>query len=285
MKLSDIVSRLNATPAPAPAVAPKGTATRFETAVFDVIQRDHCTKTRAKTSPSPDNTQIYLRCSELPKFVEFPDRMKDLRSLRDLTEAPKANVIGAQLNFDVGHAVHGWWQNQYLTRLTGEFTLWGHWRCGRCDLSSVADGVVKKKPVTCSGCGCSTALSYEEVTVRNDKLRLSGHPDALLGEDKPKMIGEIKTIGSDRWEKINGPPFENRVQTHAYMFATGLREVVYCYVDKGKQSLWRRENDGTFTIVGEPRVKFFHEEFDSALGQRIEDTLKEFWAIVAKLPA
>jgi len=278
MNLSDIVKFLDQTPTPKQ--KEKTTADRFQDALFGMIQRDHCTKTRPKVWTQPDQ-KLYLRCSELPKFVERPQKIVALQRLSDLTVAPAKNEIGEQLNFDVGHAVHGWWQNEYLARLTDQFALWGYWRCV-CGLGGSAKGVIEKKPTLCR-CGLGVGMTYEEVTVYDHRLRLTGHPDALLGETAPQFIGEIKTIGSDRWEKLRGPTLEHQVQVHAYMFATGLREAIYCYVDKGKQSLWRRTPAGEFEIYGEPRIKVFHQKFDPVLGKRIEDTLTLFWAAVGKL--
>ena len=170
-------------------------------------------------------------------------------------------------------------QNGYLPRLSGEFTPWGHWKCSRCD--RVTPEVTRRRL-----CDCDTmrAPTYEEIEVVDHEHRLIGHPDSLLGDEKPTRIGEIKTIGTDRWEKLKGPTEDHRIQTHAYMNAAGLREVVYAYVDKGKQSLFRMV-DGDFEIYGEPRVKFYSEEFDPKLWAKIQSVLAEFWSVVERLPA
>jgi hypothetical protein len=184
------------------------------------------------------------------------------------------------LNYDIGHAVHGWWQNHYLAHLEGDFTLWGHWKCNRCQNVTPA---IQMKPADCETCSGPPSWTYEEVTVREDTLRLTGHPDSLLGGAHPEIVNEIKTIGSDRFDKLTGPMEEHRVQVHAYMAATGLRRSMYCYVDKGKQSLWRMV-DGEFEIYGDPRVKFFYEDFDDALWAKITEVVQSFWTVVEGLP-
>jgi hypothetical protein len=277
VKLSDVIGLLDGTPSGPRRQTP---ADRFQAALFGAVEQAGA-NTRAKVRPVTvgELNVNYLRCSELSRFVERPERIERLRSLKDLTQPPPPNKVGNQLTFDVGHAVHDWLQNHYLPSLTGEFTPWGYWKCPRCE--HVTPKIVKRSACEC---GSTRPPTYEEIEVVDHKNRLIGHPDSLLGEDAPKVIGEIKTMGTDRWEKLKGPTEDHRIQTHAYMSATGLKEVVFAYVDKGKQSLYRMV-EGEFEIYGEPRVKFFHEEFDPALWAKIEGVLQTFWSIADRLPA
>lgn len=266
MNLSDILGSLDSTP------AEESVVSRFRRALFDVIREKHCVQTRARLSVAPEKQQqLVLRCSSLSDVLSGAAIVP--ASLAEATAVPAPNDIGSQLNFDVGHAIHEWWQNQYLAHMGDDFQLLGNWLC----LSCKALAEMTTKPEQCA-CGASgQAIRYTEIDLYSEELRLYGHPDCVFGPGHPRYLGEIKTIGSDRFDKLSSPVQEHRIQTHAYMKMLGLREVIFVYVDKGKQSLWRKSPSGVFVTFGPPRVKFFHEQFDDLLWARIEAAMQKFW--------
>lgn len=100
-----------------------------------------------------------------------------------------------QAIFDHGHAVHDKWQ-RWLYEMG---VMYGKFLCLSCD--AITFGL---SPATCDSCGGSR-LKYDEVSLRDDSLRIAGHTDGHvrgLGDD---FLLEIKTIGTGtlRWMAPN----------------------------------------------------------------------------------
>lgn len=271
MEVSDIIQLLNTSPE---VDAQRAKADRFRNAVFHRVREKRC----AITSRPPIENGM-LRVSGIAKILAALPQIREARSLVELLPISPPNTIGEQMNFDVGHALHNWWQNVYVGDLTAEsgFRLWGNWTCRGC-------GAMHRggcRPQDSCACGLENSFIYTELEVTNTALRYRGHPDGLLieGDRPPSIVMEIKTIGSSAWDKLFKPADDHRIQVHCYERATDCREALYVYIDKGKQSKWRRNPDGSFKTVGEPRVKVFHEQFDDTLWNEIETGVNEFWTI------
>ncbi|MFF8283371.1 hypothetical protein ACF06W_11680 [Streptomyces albus] len=118
--------------------------------------------------------------------AEPPDRLK--------TTFTRENI------FAEGHQTHTKWQ----TWLTEMGRLAGDWRCAHC-------GVVfwhETTPTCCHGCSApATCLTYAEVPLSADPLRIGGKADGYSPRDW--ALVEIKTLGlgSLRFER---PEFLNR---------------------------------------------------------------------------
>jgi len=276
MDFSDIIQLLNTSPE---VDLQREKADRFKGAVFHRIREKRC----SITSRPPIENGL-LRVSGIANVLAALPQMREANSLAELLPIEPPNTIGQQMNFDVGHALHGWWQNVYVSDLTAEsgFRLWGDWTCRGCGATHRGGF----KPQDSCACGRENPFIYTELEVTNPTLRYRGHPDGLLVEGDlldPSIVMEIKTIGPTAWDKIFKPADDHRIQVHCYERATGCREALYVYVDKGKQSKWRRNPDGSFKTVGEPRVKVFHETFDDALWSEIESGIGEFWSIYDRI--
>ena len=87
--------------------------------------------------------------------------------------------------FDEGHAIHAKWQNWFQEM----GVLHGQFKCGSCD--KVTWGT---SPKYCDHCQ-STKLTYAEVTLRDDKLRIAGHTDGWIKGIGDDCLIEIKSIG------------------------------------------------------------------------------------------
>jgi len=263
VNLADIIDSLNESP-----VQPS-VAAQFQADLFEAIKTVHCARTRPQVGSGPSGGLV-IRSSSVKDLLLGVDPVAP-ESLEEATKPPPPNDLGTQLNFDVGHAIHEWWQNEYLAHLNGEFQLLGHWDCTACDFISP---ISPRTPCACKA--GLRALRYAEISLFSERLRLVGHPDCLLGPGTPRYVGEIKTIGSDRFDKLLGPLLDHQIQTHTYMHMAGLRDVIYVYMDKGKQSLWRKTRTG-FETYGPPRVKIYHETFNDALWSKIEGAINDFW--------
>jgi hypothetical protein len=69
----------------------------------------------------------------------FCPRFEVLRRRQKLPIAKKTVDVEMERIFDVGHAVHHWYQERYLGPMG---ILWGNWRCSRC--LTVVQGVMPK---------------------------------------------------------------------------------------------------------------------------------------------
>jgi len=215
-----------------------------------------------------------LRASALSKVLAATFKLGELRTRAEFDIAFTEKPVAAELmTYDLGHAIHQLWRDNYLGPMR---RLWGTWRCVRCDWDR--DGVM---PWTCAGCG-QTRFEFEETLYIDRELRIRGHSDGLLaGSDPhapPKAILEIKSASSDSWDKLTAPDGDHLDQTHVYMHGSGLREVMFIYVDKGKQTKWKW-SDGRLRPTGLPRVKVYHAEFDDKRWAGIKEKLVDFWAI------
>ncbi len=211
-------------------------------------------------------------------------------------EHPSLNVgeqrsAGGVMTADIGHQAHAWWQNKYLGPAG---VLWGEWVCVRCSPVTEVEGrpsltpvLVGLMPAQCPECDAPRVLAsqqiiaFNEMLVRDDKLRYSGHPDGLLviPDYARRVLFELKTIKTDAFDKLRRPKPEHCVQVNAYMRLTDTTEALVTYIDKGRQCPWRVAA-GQF-ISGEARVKVFRVAFNADLWAKVEEGIREHWRAVA----
>jgi hypothetical protein len=198
-----------------------------------------------------------LHASGLPRACGRRVVLSTLFGAKDV--APKA---GNHLTFGMGHALHWWWQHRYLGP---KQELWGDWKCIGCNTT-----VRGFMPLKCP-CGASwlDAMKYVELEVRDSHLKFVGHTDGIIvSKSGLKRVFEFKTIGPDKYEELQKPKPDHVIQAHAYMHCLGINEALILYQDKGKQTKWRRERDGSFTAA-EVRVKPFIVKFDDGLWKTV----------------
>lgn len=119
--------------------------------------------------PSPREQNVWHPSEIVGK--DFCPRLEVLRRRLKLPEKRGEVDVGKERIFDVGHAMHHWYQEKYLGPM-GE--LWGHWRCSRCH--TVFTGVMPTD--SCTRCqwsgaiddltpsGCETACALGEADER-----------------------------------------------------------------------------------------------------------------------
>jgi len=269
MDLLDIISSL-AIATSAPMSAPKiDKASAFYGDLVEWFETKQC---RSESAIAQDGL---LRASRMGGILSHLPRLRVSPRILPSLLAATTPQSGEQATFDVGHAVHWWWQNHYL----GQWgRLWGEWECCECHGSFVG-----LRPSACSCC-CNDEFRFRESALSDPDLRYRGHPDGMIvepGDAKPTALLEIKTASTSSWDGLREPMHEHRIQVHAYMRRTTppVREVYYVYIDKGKQSIWRKESNGGFKATTPPRWKVFWEAFDDAFWSGVERDLREFWAI------
>lgn len=166
--------------------------------------------------------------------------------------------------FDTGHQIHAKWQSWFQEM----GVLHGKFKCGVCD--AVTWGT---SPETCGTCGRSGKLTYDEVTLEDDDLRIKGHTDGWvkgLGED---CLIEIKSIGPGTiraeapalmqeangdfmkaWTKVNRPFGPHVLQGQVYLelmrrMGHNVNEIVFLYELKADQSYKEFNVKADFELV------------------------------------
>ena len=223
------------------------------------------------------------RASSLDKVC---GRRSALAALHPHIRVVKRINVGRRINFDVGKALHYWWQNKYLGPMQ---RLWGQWFCAGCEASTHTGLMPKRCPecdrprvvihewVDSDGKPQSHKvdnITYAEMLLVSEELALSGHPDGLLvnrGEMTPSLLNELKSISTKNYDKLTKPEAGYLDQIHAYMHILGMRACMITYIDKGKSCEWRGGPSGP--VAGSPRFKNFYIKFDDERWAKIEAKL------------
>lgn len=214
-------------------------------------------------------------------------------------------VAGNYFTFDVGHALHYWWQHRYLGP---KQELIGDWACMACPCPDCEEQIRKNGALTtearrriydacktCRGtgrkvtrglmpmnCPCGVAwqdaIQYIELPVVNEELGYVGHSDGILAHQPKHRVFEFKTASPSEYEKIesNGPKMEHVIQAHAYMGPLGLDEAIIVYQNKGSQCKWTMNMFGQF-VAGEPKVRPFLIKYDHSLWSKVVARIKDHY--------
>ena len=135
--------------------------------------------------PWGDRSTLVLHPSEIIK-KDFC-RRGSFHLLSGAKKAGEKPALRLQNIFDEGHYVHAKWQRRFQDM----GILYGNFQCQVCD--NFTWGL---SPDECAACGASNRkLVYEEVTLRDDDLRIKGHTDGWIKDDRPDTLIEIKSIG------------------------------------------------------------------------------------------
>ena len=175
---------------------------------------------------------------------------------------------GSYLTFDIGHAMHHWWQNNYLGPMQ---VLHGNWHCKRCDKITFTG----LQPEVCPACKANRreVLDYSELPVRDEEMRFVGHCDGVLHLGDFKAVFEFKTASPSEYDKLTQPKLQHMVQAHAYMHGLKLQHTLVVYLNKGSQCEWKKDANGW--QAGRPKVKVFHVKFDAVYWQNYVKRCKD----------
>lgn len=105
-----------------------------------------------------------------------------LNGHKRIAEKPNLRL---QSIFDEGHYIHAKWQNWFYEM----GVLHGNFKCLSCERMTWGTS-----PEKCEHCEFHN-LEYAEVTMRDDDLRIKGHTDGWIKDDKGDVLIEIKSIG------------------------------------------------------------------------------------------
>jgi len=185
------------------------------------------------------------------QLMDMCPRAEILRQLLPNTEGSVEKIdCRTQLIFDVGTALHSWWQEQYFGPMG---VLKGNWKCARCGYttsmttmpmrehqcgSTCADGsvVLSTRPNE-ARVGSNQFWKFAEVPVTSKEWGVVGHSDGIYLLRGPtgtiEVVLEIKTAGATFWERGGFPYPANIFQLNIYMWLTGKKKGVLLYIDKG----------------------------------------------------
>jgi hypothetical protein len=179
----------------------------------------------------------------------------------------------ALMRVDVGSAVHGWWQNQYLGPAN---ILFGNWACrGKCQKRWIESLMPGRR---CNDCG--GVVEFTELQVRDDATRICGSTDGILMLGGERWGFDLKTSTEDSMARIK-EPYEGHIwQLNLYMHLLGVNKGLIVYVDPVCR-FWREKNGtGLESLpVLEFRVDYDRKWWDKAVevtkaAQKIKDEIK-----------
>lgn len=186
---------------------------------------------KTQTSQQP-NTGVW-RASGLARLC--PRAMALQAVLGDSHQPEGAVDVRLLMRFDVGTAVHRWWQNEYLGPAQ---ILVGKWHCSGCHVVRLG----KMPPA----CGCAQShqrrprWEYEEPVFSHREPHwtrpLVGHADGIIidepppGETDPEGLWDLKS-----WNEAalpaSGLNDEQHLQFQAYLFMSKKRWMKVTFVD------------------------------------------------------
>lgn len=207
----------------------------------------------------------WMRASRLPEICV---REEALVSAAQLVRKREIDS-NAQLNFEIGKALHRQLQEEILPQIG---VLLGEWECTRCGLHYgvrkpwlEADRYAIRRPEVCQ-CENRT-FRFHEYSLEDTEYRITGHPDGLLSIPGLPGLGilEAKSISPNgAWEVANVPKLDHVLQAHIYMWLLDLQWAKIFYWDKG-----------TFGLAGLIEHDVERDE-DTILA--IKSTLTTLWA-------
>jgi hypothetical protein len=160
-------------------------------------------------------------------------------------------TLKMQAIFDEGHAIHAKWQAWFQ----GMGIIHGKFKCAVCD-----DITWGTSPERCEHCG-SKKLTYDEVTLVDNELRIAGHTDGWVKKKNgEEFLIEIKSIGPGTlrgevpelmtqaggdfmkaWAMVNRPFAPHIMQGQMYLelmhrMGNPIEEIVFLYELKADNS-------------------------------------------------
>ena len=200
--------------------------------------------------PVGDRSTLVLHPSEMIK-KDFCQRGSYFL-LSGRTKIAEKPALRLQSIFDEGHAIHAKWQKWFQEM----GVIHGQFQCAVCDKFTWGTS-----PEACEHCGApSSKLTYEEVTLRDDALRIKGHTDGWIKGIGDDTLIEIKSIGPGTirssapnlfmdadgdfmkaWNNVRRPFSDHILQGQVYLelmrrMGNDVNEIVFIYELKADQS-------------------------------------------------
>ncbi len=206
-----------------------------------------------------------LRMSSISKVCVRSQLLAYRGDLTDVERLP----IGMRVTFDIGNALHLFFQNS--NRYLGKNRL-GWWECLACG-NRVFGRQPQKK---CSVCGASSrAFQYHEHALKMpEDIPVSGHIDCFL-EVAPGDIRvlDFKTINGDDFETITAPKADHVIQVTGYMKYIQYDKTFPVEVNPDKGLLLYISKKHTFKNLP---FKIFHVRRSNVYDELLNKKVQEF---------
>lgn len=213
-------------------------------------------------------TDSWMRAS---RFAEICPREEVLVSIGKVPRK-REETGDSFVNFAIGKGIHTQLQESILP---GIDVLLGEWECVKCGAhygvkqpDSKINEYAVKRPKQCSRCeDPNSAFRFHEYLLTDFEYRIQGHPDGVLSIPGITGLGllEAKSISpKGGWEVYHVPKLDHVIQSHIYMWLTGLNWTKILYWDKG--------------IYGLSGIVEHTVERDDETVEIIKSTLKELWS-------
>jgi hypothetical protein len=213
--------------------------------------------------PVGDRSTTVLHPSEIIK-KDFC-RRASFFLLSGHTKIAEKPALRLQSIFDEGHTIHAKWQRwfQEMGVLHGKFS------CAACN--HITWGT---SPEVCESCGAPWyKLTYDEVTLHDDALRIKGHTDGWIKGIGDDTLIEIKSIGPGTiraespqlfmdadgdfmkaWSNVRRPFSSHIMQGQMYLelmkrMGHAVNEIVFLYELKADQSYKEFSIKADFELV------------------------------------
>jgi hypothetical protein len=161
-------------------------------------------------------------------------RCEILKSIVPVNLLPvEKHDLKTKAKFDIGHALHWWYQNKYLGPMR---VIKGVWECHKCGGESGTDASPVFMPYTCDNCG-SDDLEYRECRILSEEWNIAGKTDGILVSGGEDYILDIKTSDPDLFLKLYKPWPSHIYQVNIYMWLSGIKKGVVLYVDKSSNDV------------------------------------------------
>lgn len=143
--------------------------------------------------------------------------------------------------FGNGTSVHDRWQNFFMqvSKKLENFKLLGSYKCKGCGFIYSPDKEVEPpEGIPCEKCG-SKRWKYNEFRLRSKELKITGKRDLKFVFEGEKFLGEIKSMNTFQFGKLNTPVGDHLIQFMLYMFLDQekVRKGFIFYEDKNTQDL------------------------------------------------
>ena len=203
-------------------------------------------------------------------FAEICPREEVLVSISKVLRK-REGTGDSYVNFAIGKGIHSQLQESILP---GIGIILGEWECTRCGAhygvkqpdAKIGEYAVKR-PTQCSRCeDPNGGFRFHEYHFTDLEHRIGGHPDGVLSIPGITGLGllEAKSISpKGGWEIYHVPKLDHVIQSHIYMWLTGLGWTKILYWDKG--------------VYGLSGIVEHTVERDEETVEVIKATLKELW--------
>jgi len=214
------------------------------------------------------NTPGYLHVSALLKST-CARKMR----LEEQSTAPQYESVhgGMRVVWRIGRAVESHIREQYIKAIKFKGVI-GTWAC-KCG-DTTYNGIHDPRATVCAFCRTQPHV-YNELTLKDDEVKICGNPDLLstLGDEVTAFeIKSIKHDGPDGWDALTAPLPDHVYQVSAYRrlgVSNGMNMNRYAYVIYCTKSY----------VFGSPYKVF---KVDTTT-QQVTALLDEVWAVAREV--